>query len=152
VALIIRKLTEAMIRAMRPDEELAAILREDIRPLWFAQVVRLLVFTGQRRGEVVALGHYPEWIAADGWATIPGTRYKSGRAQRVYLAPPALEVLKDFPAGALGELGPPQGCAGRGERRHRLALLQIPAVLHALEAHMGGTVGWEEGGEEEAVH
>jgi hypothetical protein len=86
VALIIRKLTEAMIRAMRPDEELAAILREDIRPLWFAQVVRLLVFTGQRRGEVVALGHYPEWIAADGWATIPGTHQKSGRAQRVYLA------------------------------------------------------------------
>jgi hypothetical protein len=31
-------------------------------------------------------------------------------------------------------------------------LLEIPAVLHALEAHMGGTVGWEEGGEQETVH
>jgi hypothetical protein len=30
-------------------------------------------------------------------------------------------------------------------------LLEIPAVLEALEVRMGGNVSWDEGGEEEAV-
>jgi hypothetical protein len=60
-----------------------------------------------------------------------------------------------------GWFGPSEPCpslwngalsAFRSRQLGNLGLLEIPAVLHALEARMGGTVGWEEDGEEEAVH
>jgi len=56
-------------------------------------VLRLLLITGQRRGEVVNA----EWCEVDlikGWWTIPASKTKNGRLHRVPLSNPALKILE----------------------------------------------------------
>lgn len=62
----------------------------------FSQIVRLLVLTAQRRGEVAGM----RWSEID-WTNavwnIPAERTKNGRAHAVPLSPLALDVLKSAP-------------------------------------------------------
>jgi integrase len=78
------------------DAELVAIWSASARPAWYGELVKLLILTGQRRGEVVALGRNPEWLGADGWVTIPGAQYKTGRAHRWFAAHPVRAILSAF--------------------------------------------------------
>ena len=59
--------------------------------------LKLLLITGQRRGEIVN----SEWCEVDlvgKWWTIPGEKSKNGRANRVPLSKQALKVLKEIKA------------------------------------------------------
>ena len=57
-------------------------------------ILKLLLITGQRRGEIVNA----EWSEIDldkGWWTIPGEKSKNGRLHRVPLSKQALKVLEE---------------------------------------------------------
>lgn len=63
-------------------------------PGYFGRIVRLLMLTGCRRGEIAALR--PEWIdlAHDGgWLCLPSSIMKNAQAHKVWLTPRALDVL-----------------------------------------------------------
>lgn len=62
----------------------------------FGTIVKLLILTGQRRGEVAGM----EWIEIDAKAalwTMPSERTKNGRAHSLPLAPAALDIIKTIP-------------------------------------------------------
>jgi integrase len=62
----------------------------------FGTIVRLLILTGQRRGEVTGM----EWSELDVTAalwTIPAVRSKNGRAHALPLAPVALNTIETIP-------------------------------------------------------
>jgi integrase len=61
--------------------------------LFWPELVRLLVLTAQRRGDVAGM-HWDEVdIGARRWS-IPGRRSKNGKAHIVHLSPPAIQILK----------------------------------------------------------
>lgn len=62
-------------------------------------LVRMLVLTGQRRGEV-AQTTWPEIDESDALWTIAAKRMKAGLVHEVPLAPAALALLQDLPKGA----------------------------------------------------
>ena len=57
--------------------------------------LRLILVTGQRKGEVVS-ARWEEMDLATGWWTIPGEKAKNGLPHRVPLSPLALELLKSI--------------------------------------------------------
>lgn len=88
------------------DEELAC--------LWMAlageeypweHVFKMLILTGQRRGEV-ALMDWREVHRADAEWILPGSRTKNGKPQHVSLSPPAIEILDCL---AIGPAWPASG-------------------------------------------
>jgi integrase len=83
-----RVLTEDEIRAIWPVAEANGV---------FGAVVRLLLLTGQRRGDVYGM----TWgeLDKDVW-TIPARRYKTGRAHVVPLSGAALEIVRAQPRSA----------------------------------------------------
>jgi integrase len=78
------------------------LINDEIRALWtaldgegaaIAAVLRLLLVTAQREGEVSTM----RWADIDfegRWWTIPAERAKNGLAHRVYLSDQALEILE----------------------------------------------------------
>jgi integrase len=79
------------------DAELAEVWRaagEQAAP--YRQLVRLLILTGQRRGEVAGLRRGELDLAGKLW-TIPRERTKNGLPQEVPLAPLALEIIAELP-------------------------------------------------------
>ena len=62
----------------------------------FGTIVKLLILTGQRRGEVAGL-EWPEVDYAAAVWTIPAARSKNGRAHALPLAPVALATIKSLP-------------------------------------------------------
>lgn len=65
---------------------------------------RLMLLTGQRRGEVLSMGWADVTEEKDGaWWTIPAERHKGGRDHRVPLTAPAVEALKRLHAIGEGE-------------------------------------------------
>lgn len=91
---------------------------EEIRTIWrategagdFGAVVRFLLLTGQRSGDVFGM----EWAELEGasW-TIPGERYKTGKAHTVELSKQAMGIVEAQPR--IGQLVFP----GRGAVRMR---------------------------------
>ena len=77
------------------DEEIRAVWRAAETDGTFGAVVRFLLLTGQRRGDVYGM----EWseLGEDGVWTIPGARYKTGKAHRVPLSQAALAIVKAQP-------------------------------------------------------
>jgi integrase len=67
------------------------------------RAIKLLMLTGQRRGEVIGIEKTELDLAdnTDAWWTIPGARTKNGLPHRVPLTQLALDVLND----ALGDSG-----------------------------------------------
>jgi len=57
--------------------------------------LRMILVTGQRKGEVVS-ARWDEMDLAAGWWTIPGEKAKNGLPHRVPLSPFALELLKQI--------------------------------------------------------
>jgi len=57
--------------------------------------LRMILVTGQRKGEVVS-ARWDEMDLAAGWWTIPGEKAKNGLPHRVPLSPLALELLKQI--------------------------------------------------------
>jgi integrase len=78
------------------DAELAAIWKAADRPGSFDAMVRMLILTGQRRGEVAGMA----WDELDddlsAW-TIPASRAKNGVAHVVPLSPQAQDFLRAVP-------------------------------------------------------
>lgn len=75
---------------------------DEIRIIWratkgagdFGPVVRFLLLTGQRSGDVFGM----EWSELDGTSwTIPGERYKTGKAHTVELSKSAMEIVEAQP-------------------------------------------------------
>ncbi|WFM72289.1 site-specific integrase [Halomonas sp. CKK8] len=85
----LRALWQAITDARHIPEGLAATA---VMGASTANAIRLLILTGCRRTEVAAM----RWdeVSRDAW-TIPPERAKSRRAHRVYLAPLALEILRE---------------------------------------------------------
>ena len=77
------------------DMDLARVLEAaELVPHPFGPIVRLLILTAQRRGEVAGI----EWSELDldaGLWTIPAAKAKNGKAHIVHLAAPAIEILRD---------------------------------------------------------
>ena len=57
--------------------------------------LRMILVTGQRKGEIVS-ARWDEMDLAAGWWTIPGEKAKNGLPHRVPLSPLALELLKQI--------------------------------------------------------
>jgi integrase len=76
------------------DDEIRQFWRAfDTQPAAMAAGWRLRLLTGQRGGEVFNM----EWRDLNldaGWWTIPGEKAKNGKAHRVPLSAPALEIIK----------------------------------------------------------
>lgn len=98
-----RVLEEAELRAVwaaieaglsTKSKELHAHARRDVDVM--AEAFRLMLLTGQRRGEVLSMRWREDLTEeADGaWWTIPADRHKGGRDHRVPLTAPAVEALK----------------------------------------------------------
>jgi integrase len=129
---------------------------EEIRTLWqtinssvmsdeIRRVLKLILLTGQRPGEVVGM-HTDE---IDGrWWTIPVERSKNKKAHRVYLTDTALELIGQLEvADALtGELKP-KGCIFPSPRTKKAAdgtilppePIQVNAIAHAVRINL---LGW----------
>jgi integrase len=106
---------------------------DELRQVWlaadklgfpFGPIVKLLILTGQRRGEVAGM----EWLEIDLekkiW-TIPAARSKNRRAHDVPLSPPALAILEGLPrfSGSkfvFGAEAPPSGYDAAKKRLDRL--------------------------------
>jgi integrase len=78
---------------------------DEIRTLWvaaeiegypFGDAVKLLILTGQRRGEVAEMRWSEIDLDSGSW-TIPAMRSKNGHSHEVPLSPPALRLLRSLP-------------------------------------------------------
>ena len=87
---------------MLSDDELRWLWRACEKIDWpFGPLVKLLLFTGQRRDEIASL----QWSELDlgkrTW-TLPREKAKNNRAHEIHLSDAAVEVLKSLPrTGAL---------------------------------------------------
>jgi integrase len=72
------------------DEELKSLWHATSEPAHFNCIVRLLLLTGQRRGEVAALRK--EWIC-DNVVTLPPNITKNGRSHSFPIGPLSLSVI-----------------------------------------------------------
>lgn len=93
-----------MARSRAAERARDRILSDDeIRLIWpaldgtFGAMVKLLLLTGQRRGEVAGMRRGE--IDADGVWTVPAARYKTKRAHAVPLSTAALAVIAAQPKG-----------------------------------------------------
>jgi integrase len=77
------------------DDEIRAVWRASEANGTFGAVVRFLLLTGQRRGDVYGM----EWreLEDNGTWTIPATRYKTGRAHSIPLSGAALAIVEGQP-------------------------------------------------------
>jgi site-specific recombinase XerD len=95
-------------RVERPTKEVSrdrVLTADELQATWRAcdqlddrgaAFIRLLIITGQRRGEVA--GWLRSEIDRDVWA-LPGSRVKNGQAHRVFLSRQALEIIQSLPSG-----------------------------------------------------
>lgn len=89
----------------KPGNRDRVLSDDELKSIWngaaniglpFGPIVQLLMLTGQRRGEIVAMAHNEIDGEKSLW-TIPGERTKNGRSHAVPLLPSALAVLTDIP-------------------------------------------------------
>jgi integrase len=92
----------------RPNKEIPrdrVLTDAELRAVWLAaekesypygSVIKLLILTGQRRGEVAGM-MWPELDIALGTWTLPRERVKNGRKHEVPLSNQALEIIKKAP-------------------------------------------------------
>jgi len=98
-------IVKGMARTKPKERARARVLSDDeIRLIWplldgtFGALVKALLLTAQRRGEVAEMRRSE--IAADGVWTLSAERYKTKRANFVPLSRAALDIIKAQPAGA----------------------------------------------------
>jgi integrase len=89
----------------------------------FGDIVRLLLLTGQRRGEVAGAA-WPEFdLKAQHWL-LPAERSKNGLPHLIPLAVPAIEILQSIPRFAGGDfmfgMGGRNGFSGFSKAKRRL--------------------------------
>ncbi len=120
------------------DQELASVWRAAEGLGWpFMPVTRLLMLTGQRRGEVAGMTWSEIDFAAATW-TIPAARAKNKRQHVVPLAPEVVEILTSLPRIAGTDLVfPMPGSVSRSKRRLDAAIATEtgsipPWTLHDL--------------------
>lgn len=87
---------KARERVLADDELRLAWLGADRLSGTFGQIVKLLLLTGQRRGEVAGMLWSELDLEAGIWR-LPGERTKNGRAHEVDLSRQALAVIKSVP-------------------------------------------------------
>lgn len=81
------------------DQELAEVWRTASEaPAPYGTIVRLLILTGQRRGEVAGMSWAELSDDLTTW-TLPGARTKNGVTHTVHLSTPARDLLKKLPTG-----------------------------------------------------
>lgn len=98
--------TSPVVRGMAPSEETARdrILSDDeLRTVWrvaersgtYGAMVRMLLLTGARKGEVAAMRH--SHIGKDGIWSLPGERTKNHEALHLPLSQSALSIIAEQP-------------------------------------------------------
>lgn len=103
-------------RPSSENERNRVLSEEEIRILWLAldsapmepnarRILRVMLATGQRKGEVVGL-HAQEIDFDKGLWVLPGSRAKNGREHLIPLSDAALRVLAEAPANENGYLFP----------------------------------------------
>jgi len=101
-------MVRGMARSIAAERARDRVLSDDeIRLIWsqldaagtFGALVRVLLLTGQRRGEVAGMKRNE--ISPDGVWTIPAARYKTKRAHTVPLSATALAEIEAQPKGDL---------------------------------------------------
>jgi integrase len=91
------------------DDELGAVWRTSLGLGEYGAICRLLILTGQRRGEVAGMTWAELDMAAKTW-TLPAARAKNGRQHVIPLSAQALAVLGNLgPAPTLGPVFEPVG-------------------------------------------
>ncbi|MCA3741992.1 site-specific integrase [Phenylobacterium sp.] len=137
-------------RPSRPQARERVLLDEELRLIWtategrgypFGPLFKLLILTGQRRGEVTGM----DWAELDleaGIWRIPGERTKNGQAHEIDLSPEALQVLKDVKALGLpgGQVFQGRGAGGQvtGFSAAKRALVRAVEALRRKEAAEAG--------------
>jgi integrase len=116
-----------------PENKRTRVLTEtELRLIWlaaeseafpFGDIVRLLLLTGQRRGEVAGAA-WPEFdLKAQHWL-LPAERSKNGLPHLIPLAVPAIEILQSIPRFAGGDfmfgMGGRNGFSGFSKAKRRL--------------------------------
>ncbi len=117
------------------DAELAALWQAAgmLSHPW-TPILRLLILTGQRRGEVAGM-HWGELDLEAGLRSLPGARTKNQRPHTLPLSPEALEVLEALPRHHGAELvfeGPRRNVpSGFGKVKARLDTAMATAAQQA---------------------
>ena len=101
-----------------------------------------MILTGQRRGEIMALGRNPAWLEADGWVTVPGAQYKTGRDHRWFAALQVRALLEQF--------RPPR-TASWGRLKHALDQESGVAAWTLHDLRRTAATGWQKMGVEPHV-
>ena len=99
--------------------EIAAIWRATAGGGNYSAIVRLLLLTGCRRGEVGGMQWSELDIEAATWR-IPSVRMKNARAHSVALSPPAVAILARQPRGGEHVFGRRSGFQGWSQCKRRL--------------------------------
>ena len=82
---------------MLDDDELRQVWAACEKVGWpFGDLTRMLILTGQRRGEVAGMSWDEIDLTARTW-TIPAARAKNGREHKVPLSPQAMSILEALP-------------------------------------------------------
>jgi integrase len=132
----------AGIEAPAPVNRRERVLTDaEIKPLWsataelgypFGPMVRLLLLTGQRRGEVAEMDWSEVDLEAKLW-TIPRERVKNEKEHLVPLSAAAIEVLEDLPGGRRGLVFTTNGVA---------PVSGFSKFKARLDKAMGGSEAW----------
>jgi integrase len=112
----------------RPEQSRDRVLTDDeIAAIWnntgdieYADIIRLLILTGQRAGEIAGL----RWSEIDferGLISLPGERTKNGRAHEIPMSPAVVTILEARPKGGEFVFGRGTGgFSGWGRSKQRL--------------------------------
>lgn len=135
-----RRTTQSAKRTRVLEEgELRGVLKAlegGVGPL--TDAFRLMLVTGQRRGEVLSMRWADVTEEKDGaWWTIPADRHKGGRDHRVPLTTPAVEALKRLHSIATSDtwvFPTPKGNVRPGRKPKGTTKAQVPHVANPQKA------------------
>jgi integrase len=117
------------------DEELTAVWQATAGPGSFNNIVRMLVLTGQREGEVAGLAWSELSADLSAW-TLPGSRTKNGVEHILPLSPQAQAIIRDAPRYKNALIFPGRDGAFNGWARAKARLDEASGVkgwrLHDL--------------------
>ncbi len=123
---------QATPRPARENQRERVLSDAELRELWaasgalgepWAAILRLLILTGQRLGEVAGMAWSEIDLTAGLW-TLPANRTKNGRSHTVPLSAPALDILRQVKRWRGAELvfAGPRGTAPSGFGKVKLRL------------------------------
>ena len=124
---------------MLSDDELARVWRAAKNDV-YGVIVRLLILTAQRKGEIAGL----RWEEIDldrGIISLPSSRTKNHRPHAIPLSPTARRLLESRPRNGDAVFGNFQGWGFAKKRLDQRAGISVPWVLHDLRRSVASGMG-----------